>query len=39
MTGGNDYPLAKLMEETNNCRYFQTEGWEETQEILESLND
>jgi phosphomannomutase len=39
MKGGNDYPLAKLMEETDNCKYFQTEGWEQTMEILESLND
>ena len=37
--GGNDYPLAKLMEETHNCSYHQTEGWENTQQILESLND
>jgi len=36
---GNDYPLAKLMEETDNCSYYHTEGWKETQEILESLND
>tara|TARA_B100000287_G_scaffold81285_1_gene73837 strand:- start:154 stop:882 length:729 start_codon:yes stop_codon:yes gene_type:complete len=38
MKGGNDYPLAKLMEETDNCSYYQTKGWKETQEILESLN-
>jgi len=37
--GGNDYPLAKLMEETKNCSYHQTEGPEETQKILESLID
>ena len=37
--GGNDYPLAKLMKETNNCYTFQTNGWEQTQKILESLND
>ena len=37
--GGNDYPLAKLMEETDNCKYFQTEGPEETQQILEKLSD
>ena len=35
--GGNDYPLAKLMEETNNCKYFQTEGTEQTMEILQWL--
>ena len=34
---GNDYPLAKLMEETNNCKYFQTEGPEQTMEILQWL--
>ena len=37
--GGNDYPLAKLMEETDNCNYYQTEGPEQTQKILESLID
>jgi len=37
--GGNDYPLAKLMKETNNCYTFQTTGWEQTQEILENLVD
>ena len=35
--GGNDYPLAKLMEETDNCKYFQTEGIEQTMEILQWL--
>ena len=39
MEGGNDYPLAKLMTETDNCRYYQTEGPEQTQKILESLID
>ena len=37
--GGNDYPLAKLMNETDNCSTFQTEGWQETQKILEKLID
>ena len=37
--GGNDYPLAKLMKETNNCYTFQTTGWEQTQQILENLID
>ena len=36
---GNDYPLAKLMEETDNCSYYQTEGPEETKKILEKLSD
>lgn len=37
--GGNDYPLAKLMNETDNCSSYQTEGWEHTKEILENLID
>ena len=37
--GGNDYPLAKLMEVTDNCSYYQTEGWKQTKEILEKLSD
>ena len=37
--GGNDYPLAKLMKKTDKCSFYQTEGWKETQKILESLND
>jgi len=39
LEGGNDYPLAKLMSKTNNCSYHRTEGWKNTQQILESLND
>tara|TARA_R100001509_G_C4841951_1_gene206963 strand:- start:43 stop:771 length:729 start_codon:yes stop_codon:yes gene_type:complete len=37
--GGNDYPLAKLMQETDKCSYYQTEGPEQTQQILEKLSD
>jgi len=37
--GGNDYPLAKLMNETDNCKYFHTSGWEHTKKILEFEND
>ena len=37
--GGNDYPLAKLMDEIDNCSYYQTNGPEETQKILEKLSD
>ena len=37
--GGNDYPLAKLMNETDNCSSYQTKGWEHTKEILENLID
>ena len=29
----------KLMTETDNCSYYQTEGWEHTQKILEKLSD
>ena len=36
---GNDYPLAKLMNKKDNCSTFQTDGWEHTKEILESLID
>lgn len=39
MKGGNDYPLAQLMDKTKNCNYHQTKGWENTQQILESLSD
>ena len=39
MKGGNDYPLAKLMKDTKNCMYHQTDSWEETKQILESLID
>ena len=34
--GGNDYPLAKLMENTDNCKYYQTYGPEKTKKILDS---
>ena len=37
--GGNDYPLAQLMDKTKNCDWYQTEGWKETQKILEKLNE
>ena len=37
--GGNDYPLAKLMDETDDCSSYHTTGWKETQNILESLID
>ena len=37
--GGNDYPLAVLMDNTENCDFYQTDSWKETQQILESLND
>ena len=37
--GGNDYPLAKLMNETNNCSSYHTTGWEHTKKILEKLSD
>ena len=37
--GGNDYPLAELMDNTEICDWYHTKGWEHTQQILESLND
>jgi len=37
--GGNDYPLAELMDNLERCDWYHTEGWEHTKEILESLND
>jgi phosphomannomutase len=35
--GGNDYPLAQLMNKKDNCSTFQTDGWEHTMQILENL--
>tara|TARA_Y100001937_G_C7130852_1_gene337306 strand:- start:2624 stop:3385 length:762 start_codon:yes stop_codon:yes gene_type:complete len=35
--GGNDYPLAKRMNDTQNCRVFQTEGPDQTMEILQTI--
>ena len=37
--GGNDYSLAKVMEERNDSQVHQTNGWKHTQKILESLID
>ena len=37
--GGNDYPLAELMDNTPICDWYHTKGWEHTKEILESLSD
>ena len=45
MEGGNDYPLAKVMNEMDNCEVFQAgepsaeDGYKRTKEILEELND
>jgi len=44
MKGGNDYPLAKLMEETSNCKFHQVDGYRKTwwylqRYELEKLND
>ncbi len=45
MEGGNDYPLAKVMNELDNCEVFQAgepsaeDGYKRTKEILEKLND
>ena len=37
--GGNDYPLAELMDNIEGCDWYHTEGWEHTQKILEKLSD
>ena len=37
--GGNDYPLAQLMDNIEDCDWYQTEDWKETQKILEKLSD
>lgn len=36
--GGNDYPLAELMDNIEGCDWYHTKGWEHTKEILEELN-
>tara|TARA_B100000424_G_scaffold261091_1_gene245633 strand:+ start:769 stop:1530 length:762 start_codon:yes stop_codon:yes gene_type:complete len=36
---GNDYPLAKLMNNTPACEVYQTDGPENTIQILKELND
>ena len=44
MEGGNDYPLAKIMNEEENCSVFQAgapsaeDGYKDTQRILEKLD-
>ena len=37
--GGNDYPLAELMDNTEICDWYHTKGWEHTKEILENIID
>jgi len=37
--GGNDFPLAQLMDKKDNCSTFQIDGWEHTMQILENLSD
>ena len=37
--GGNDYPLAHLMDNLEGCDWYHTKGWKETQKILKELND
>ena len=42
--GGNDYPLARIMHEEENCSVFQAgapsaeDGYKDTQRILEKLD-
>ena len=39
VNGGNDYPLAHLMDNIEGCDWHQTDGWKQTKEILlEKLN-
>jgi phosphomannomutase len=37
--GGNDYPLAELMDNITDCDWYQTKDWKQTKEILENLSD
>ena len=37
--GGNDYPLAELMDNTEICDWYHTKGWKHTIQILEKLSD
>ena len=37
--GGNDYPLAKLMDDIEDCDWYHTKGWKHTKQILEKLSD
>ncbi len=37
--GGNDYPLAQLMDTISDCDWYHTKGWEHTKQILENLSD
>ena len=37
--GGNDYPLAELMDNLEGCDWYHTKSWKQTKEILENLSD
>ena len=37
--GGNDYPLAHLMDDLEDCDWYHTKGWKQTKQILEKLID
>ena len=37
--GGNDYPLALLMDNMKNCDWYDTKDWKQTKLILEKLGD
>ena len=45
MEGGNDYPLARIMHDTDNCSVYQAgepsaeDGYKDTQKILEKLGE
>ena len=35
--GGNDYPLAHLMDNMTDCDWYHTKGWEHTMKILKEM--
>ena len=35
--GGNDYPLAELMDNIEGCDWYHTKGWEHTMKILKEI--
>jgi len=37
--GGNDYPLALLMDNIEGCDWYNTKDWKQTKLILEKLSD
>ena len=37
--GGNDYPLAELMDNIEGCDWYHTKGWEHTMKILNNTHN